>query len=119
MVHQPGIIIAARAVLLYIHCSGNAEVGLYPNTSNHFSGSWCADCPKGMMECVNFGNGYGAQGGPHVLADLEMGVYGNKTPAAAANASFVTAMLKGDSGNHWAIKWGDAQAGPLVKVFGG
>ena len=99
--------------------SGNAEVGLYPNTSNHFSGSWCADCPKGMMECINFGNGYGAQGGPHVLADLEMGVYGNKTAAAAANATFVTAMVKGDSANHWAIKWGNAQAGPLFKTFGG
>ena len=28
----------------------------------------------------------------------------------AINATFVTAMVKGDAGDHWSIKWGDAQA---------
>jgi hypothetical protein len=32
---------------------------------------------------------------------------------------FVTAMVKGDSGNHWAIKAGDAQAGRLTTIFDG
>jgi hypothetical protein len=32
---------------------------------------------------------------------------------------FVTAMVKGDSGNHWAIKAGDAQAGGLTTMFNG
>ena len=44
---------------------------------------------------------------------------GNKTFATAPNASFVTAMVKGDSGKHWAIKWGDAQARPLHTAFDG
>jgi hypothetical protein len=95
---------------------GNAEVGLYPNTTNNLTYA------KGLMECVYFGDGYGVQG-PHVLADLEMGVYGGATghnaSYAAINASFVTAMVKGDSNNHWAIKWGDAQAGPLHTAFDG
>ena len=69
------------------------------------------------MECIYFGDGYGVKG-PHVLADLEMGVYGNKT-SPAIDATFVTAMVKGDSNNHWAIKWGDAQTGSLKKVFDG
>lgn len=28
-------------------------------------------------------------------------------------------MVKGDTGNHWAIKWGDAQKGTLQTVFDG
>lgn len=28
-------------------------------------------------------------------------------------------MVKGDSNNHWSIKWGDAQAGPLHTAFDG
>ena len=94
---------------------GNAEVGLYPNTTNNLTYA------KGLMECINFGNGYGVKG-PHVQADLEMGVYVGAQPNAsyeAINASFVTAMVKGDSNNHWAIKWGDAQAGPLHTAYDG
>ena len=55
------------------------------------------------------------------MADLEMGVYGGikMNTSYAANLTFVTAMVKGDSGNHWAIKWGDAQAGPLHTAFDG
>merc|ERR1712046_556533 len=71
---------------------GNAEIGLWPNTTNNLTYA------KGLMECIYFGDGYGYEG-PHVLADLEMGVYGgadgvNKS-YAAINASFVTAMVKG------------------------
>eukprot|EP01050_Picozoa_sp_SAG11_P008505 SAG11_NODE_754_length_7332_cov_5.256325_6_plen_85_part_00 len=58
-----------------------------------------------------------------MLSDLEMGVYGGATKHnssyAGINASFVTAMVKGDSGNHWSIRWGDAQAGPLHTAFDG
>ena len=64
--------------------------------------------------------------GPHVMADLEMGVYDGARAGGAVNASyarinasFVTAMVKGDAGNHWAIKWADAQAGPLHTAFDG
>ena len=34
----------------------------------------------------------------------------------AINASFVTAIVKGDSNNHWAIKWGDAQVIGLLEL---
>jgi hypothetical protein len=34
-------------------------------------------------------------------------------------ADFVTAMLKGDSGNHFALKAGDAQAGELKTMYDG
>ena len=50
---------------------------------------------------------------------------GNRTVAASwgsntpINASFVTAMLKGDSGNRWALKGGDAQSGRLDTLFEG
>ena len=74
------------------------------------------------METVYWGDGYGVQG-PHVMADLEMGVYHSSGKPNASyvgiNASFVTAMVKGDSNNHWSIKWGDAQAGPLHTAFDG
>ena len=51
---------------------------------------------------------------------------GNHTAAAnwgtnqPINASFVTAMLKGDSGNHWTLKGGDAQkADGLLTLYDG
>ena len=98
---------------------GNAEIGTWPNTTNNLTYA------KGLMETIYFGEGYG-QRGPHVMADLEMGVYdgahaGGKANVsyAAINATFVTAVVKGDSGNHWSIKWGDAQSGPLHTAFDG
>ena len=103
------------------HCCfdyGNAEIGTWPNTTNNLTFA------RGLMECAYVGNGYGYSDGPHVLADLEMGVYGGGPGGVngsytGINASFITAMVKGDSGNHWAIKWGDAQGGPLHTAFDG
>lgn len=66
---------------------------MYPNTTNNLTYA------KGLMECINFGNGYGVDG-PHVQADLEMGVYVGAAKNAsykAINASFVTAMVKGSA----------------------
>ena len=37
----------------------------------------------------------------------------------AVEGEFVTAMIKGDSNNHWAIKAGNAQAGELRTMFDG
>ena len=95
---------------------GNAEIGLWPNTTNNLTYA------RGLMECIYFGEGYGVKG-PHVMADLEMGVFhsagGLNSSYTAINASFVTAMVKGDSNNHWSIKWGDAQAGPLHTAYDG
>ena len=117
-------------------------MGLWPNTTNNLTYA------KGLMECLYWGDGYGVTG-PHVMADLEMGVYEGTNRNASykgINASFVTAMVKGDSNDHWAIKarappprcptpfpasirrppdacpglqWGDAQQGPLHTAFEG
>jgi hypothetical protein len=95
---------------------GNAEIGTWPNTTNNLSYA------KGLMETVYWGDGFSVDG-PHVMADLEMGVYHSAGPKNASyvaiNASFVTAMVKGDSGNRWSIKWADAQAGGLHTAYDG
>jgi hypothetical protein len=86
------------------------------------------DDGKATMEAVYFGNstqwGRGSGTGPWVMADLEDGVYaGGSTAAAPTNtslvASYVTAMLKGPSGNRFALKGGDAQSGSLATMYDG
>jgi hypothetical protein len=94
---------------------GNAE------TNNKDNG-------KATMEAVYFGNstqwGKGSGSGPWVMADLEDGVYaGSSTAAAPTNTplvgSFITAMLKGPSGNRFVLKGGDAQTGALSTKYDG
>ena len=71
-----------------------------------------------------FVNHPGVGRGPWVMADLEAGVWGgdqyyvnpNNTPIVA---DYITAMVKGRSGNHWSIKGGDANAGPLKVMHDG
>ena len=99
-------------------------------------------------QTVYWGSGYDGKGKSLVQSDQEMGVYVSATgyvlARAAAhavacalltlslllsrrynasykeiNASFVTAMVKGDAGNHWTIKWADAQSGSLHTAFDG
>ena len=57
------------------------------------------------------------------MGDLENGLFAGQDHVAAepsvVGMKFVTAMVKGDSGNHWAIKVGDAQVGALKTVFDG
>jgi hypothetical protein len=86
------------------------------------------DNGKATMEAVYFGNstqwGKGSGSGPWVMADLEDGVYaGGSTEAAPTNTplvgSYVTAMLKGPSGNHFVLKGGDAQSGTLTTKYDG
>lgn len=86
------------------------------------------DNGKATMEAVYFGNstqwGKGSGSGPWVMADLEDGVYaGGSTAAEPTNtslvASYVTVMLKGPSGNHFALKGGDAQSGMLTTKYDG
>ena len=91
------------------------------------------DTGPGSMESVFWGEGcgspddWGPKDGPQVRGDLEDGCWGGNRTAAAnwgtnqpINASFVTAMLKGDSGNHWTLKGGDAQkADGLLTLYDG
>jgi non-reducing end alpha-L-arabinofuranosidase len=86
------------------------------------------DNGKATMEAVYFGNstqwGKGSGTGPWVMADLEDGVFaGGSTAAAPTNTSivadYVTAMLKGPSGNRFVLKSGDAQSGSLATKYDG
>jgi len=91
-------------------------------SSNHNDG-------EGSAEAIYFGNcttwNKGDGAGPWVMADLENGLWaGNMSPYShntSLSLAFVTAMVKGDSygRNHWTIKHGDAQFGPLVTPFDG
>jgi hypothetical protein len=95
---------------------GNAETNSFDNG-------------EGTMEAVYFGSctiwGKGADKGPWVMGDLENGLWaGDKSPydnSKPITYKYVTAMVKGDQAgqNHWNIKSGDAQSGPLTMVFDG
>lgn len=93
------------------------------------------DDGNGTMEAVYFGNditwgGQGEGNGPWVAADLENGVYkcdqggwqsqNIQVPEAKSIiADFATVMLKGPSGNSFAIKGGSAQSGTLTTMWDG
>jgi len=93
------------------------------------------DDGNGTMEAVYWGSditwgGKGEGSGPWVAADLENGVFkGNKggwqsqslsTPSAkSVIAQYASAMLKGPSGNHFTLKAGSAQSGPLTTMWDG
>ena len=77
------------------------------------------------MEAIYWGSGCGGGVGkdPLVHADLEDGCWGgnatvNPNPAnLPIEAAFVTAMVKGDSGNRFALKGGDAQKADGLKTL--
>jgi hypothetical protein len=89
------------------------------------------DNGEGAAEAVYFGNciiwNKGAGVGPWVMADLENGLWAGDTspydPNQAVPSSwrYVTGMVKGDAAgkNHWTIKAGNAQSGPLTTPFDG
>jgi hypothetical protein len=87
------------------------------------------DNGEGTMEAVYFGNctiwGKGADNGPWVMGDLENGLWaGNYSPFndnKPVTYEYVTGMVKGDAAgrNHWTIKVGNAQSGPLETPFDG
>jgi len=112
---------------------------MYMVASGKHYNQWCCfdygnaetnnkDNGPATMETVYFGSstqwGKGTGSGPWVMADLEDGVFaGGSTAAPATNtplvADYVTAMLKGPSGNRFALKGGDAQSGSLVTKYDG
>ena len=87
------------------------------------------DDGEGTMEAVYFGTctiwGKGAGAGPWIMGDLENGLWaGNSSPFemnTPVTSKYVTGMVKGDAAgrNHWTIKVGDAQSGPLRVPFDG
>lgn len=85
---------------------GNAETW-------NVSGTTCTD---GTMEALHVAGHHQLHQPVSVGADLENGIYGN----GHINAPFVAAMLKGNSGNHFAVKAGNAQvAGSLQTLYDG
>jgi len=87
------------------------------------------DNGEGTMEAVYFGSctvwNRGGGEGPWVMGDLENGLWAGDSSPYNPNGpiafKFITAMVKGDVAgmNHWAIKSGNAQSGPLTAVFDG
>ncbi len=119
--------------------TGDQPESMYMVVSGKHYNQWCCfdygnaetdntDDGNATMEAVYFGNstqwGKGSGTGPWVMADLENGIFaGQSFSAPATNTSlvvnYVTAMLKGNSGNSWALKGGDAQSGSLKTLYSG
>jgi hypothetical protein len=84
------------------------------------------DTGQGHMDAVNLStlNAPGSSGkGPWVQADLENGVFQGGTPTDTANtgngSKFVTAVLKNNGTNTFALKGGNAQTGSLSTWYEG
>jgi hypothetical protein len=94
--------------------------------------TFIGDAGCGTMEAISISNGtsgmhgahHGTGNGPWIFADLENGLWvgnGTKAPSIVDEHNntypFVTAMIKGGSNNHWAIKGGDATASDGLKTL--
>ena len=87
------------------------------------------DDGNATMEAIYFGNSTqwtrGGGNGPWVAADLENGMFEGDSTNAASNTSidsswaYLTAMLKGPSGNAMGLKAGNAQSGALQTKWNG
>ncbi len=119
--------------------TGDQPEGIYMVCSGRHYNAWCCfdygnaetnnlDNGPGTMEAIYFGSstqwGRGNGTGPWVMADLEDGIYAGPSyagpdTAKSLNYDYVTAIVKGKSGNYWAIKAGNAQSGNLKQMYGG
>ncbi|KFY75784.1 hypothetical protein V499_04256 [Pseudogymnoascus sp. VKM F-103] len=117
--------------------TGDAAEGIYAVVDGtHYNGACCfdygnaetnsQDTGNGHMETVYFGTGggSGAGNGPWVMADLENGLFSgadrNSNPGNLPQTSrFVTAVVKGNTNNHWAIRGGNATSGSLSTLYDG
>ncbi|EON95695.1 putative fungal alpha-l- protein [Phaeoacremonium minimum UCRPA7] len=114
---------------------GDAAEGIYAVVDGtHYNDACCfdygnaetntQDTGNGHMETVYFGTAGGGTGsGPWVKADLENGLYGSDNsathPAPTVSFRFVTAIVKGQPGNNWAVRTGDATSGSLTTQWNG
>jgi len=118
--------------------TGDQPEGLYMVASGTHYNQWCCfdygnaetndtDDGSATMEAIFFGNstqwGHGSGAGPWVMGDLENGLWAGNVTSYTGNTtvtySYVTAMVKGNSGNSWAIKAGNAQSGSLKTMYNG
>lgn len=119
---------------------GQAE-GMYMVTSGtHVNGSCCfdygnaetnnTDTGNGHMDAINFGTEcwfapcYGQ--GPWVQADLENGLFQSDSGYSKNTANtgtgplpFVTALLKNNGQDHFALKYGNSRTGALTTTYSG
>ena len=119
--------------------TGDQPEGIYAVIDGKHDNQWCCfdygnaetnnlDDGPATMEAIYYGTstqwGKGSGNGPWVMADLEDGLFAGQSFAAPATntsmtSAYVTAMVKGNSGNSWAIKGGDAQSGTLKSLYSG
>lgn len=119
--------------------TGNAAEGMYAVLDGtHYNGGCCfdygnaetnsVDTGAGHMEAIYFGNcnvwGTGEGSGPWIMGDLENGLFSGQNAKynggdPAINYRFVTAVVKGDSSNLWAIRGGNAASGSLSTYYSG
>jgi hypothetical protein len=119
--------------------TGDAAEGEYAIfDGTHFNGGCCFDYGNaetsnndtgaGHMEAISFGNirvwGFGSGNGPWIMGDLENGLFaadhlGLSTNDPTTNFRFTTAVVKGQPGNNWAIRGGNAQSGGLSTFWNG
>ncbi|KAF2772085.1 ArabFuran-catal-domain-containing protein [Teratosphaeria nubilosa] len=121
--------------------TGDEPQGMYAIVDGtHFKEACCFDYGNAEtssddtgdshMEAIYFGpgdgtgRGKGAGSGPWIMGDLENGLWpgdpeltNEQNPTQTSR--FVTAIVKGDSGNKWAIRGGDANSGGLTTYFEG
>jgi len=107
-----------------IATGGSAE-GMYMVASGtHIDGGCCFDYGNaeantddngnGHMDALNFGTT-----GPWAGADLENGIYGWSSSTTPQTSAFVTATLKNNGQNTFAVKSGNAQTGGLNTQYNG
>lgn len=97
---------------------GNAETNSEDNGNAHMDALYYGTfhCPEGER-CTGTG--------PWVEADLENGLFQSDVAAAAVSDAgtgplpFVTALLKNDGQENYALKWGNAQTGTLQTNWSG
>ena len=120
--------------------TGDQPEGIYAVVDGKHYNQWCCfdygnaetnnlDDGKATMEAIYYGNsstqwGKGNGTGPWVMADLEDGLFAGQSFAEQVSnttmtSAYVTAMVKGNSGNSWAIRGGDAQSGSLKTLYSG
>jgi hypothetical protein len=120
--------------------TGSKPEGMYMVTSGtHYNNRCCFDygntevtnydTGNGHMDAINFGNEcwfspcHGS--GPWVQADLENGLFqsnvghSTNTSNTGNGAPYVTAMLKNNGTNYFALKDGNAQSGRLATRYAG
>jgi non-reducing end alpha-L-arabinofuranosidase len=118
--------------------TGDEPEAMYTVLDGKRSSSYCCfdygnaetdgkDDGNATMEAIYWGSSTqwskGGGSGPWVAADLENGMYEGNSSNTPSNTpvsfTYVTAMLKGPSGNHFTLKAGDAQAGTLLVKWDG